>query len=687
MTEKNNPILLAEKLWEEYISINSEQTDNSEQTEAKKTILKKLEKVLITSLFEKKYLAKRYFILGQLYHTSLFSDPLKSILYLEKAIIKDSSALYAYSLLLDVYIEQQKIKSIFNLIPPMKHEAKKNKDFYKKLAETLLRIAFQVYPIQLVKIIKELKEIANKTKNPIYIYYLGTIYEELDDHKDTYCYYTKYLNALKNREFELFRLGVLEIIDTNKEDWQKLLNDPTKNISEIKNQLKNQVEKYILNLTNIREEKQRIYKKIIEHLVYLGNWQGIKAIYNQAKPFFQNNKNNYKFEGIVFTYICLIYPTLSFEKHLEYFKCFYPYPAIHENNTLTKYLEYIKKKHLETKEFARRKVIEHLLYKQKGGKSNTQSQDTTKVPFIDALTPIKLNAQETVINKETQEKEIRNFILTGFLLEHPRAKFIAIICHGFTSSLEGIKNLAYHIHRYGAHIIMINFRGHGDSGGTKSTIGFEEANDVENTFLYAREKYPKLPIVIFGHSMGGAATIIQSTHNHKKQLSIVLSSYFDLSREIKNWINSPAFQEELNRFLIVKKQAKKFFTEYIETIVKLVLKEIGISKQEANLLNAARKINIPIKIFHGKNDNVTPHTESLIFYKNLKRCPHKEIWLYPGGDHRDVIENITPEEERQILNFIEKFYPTAMESFWKKLIRPFFKIFYVIKKNFLAHRN
>lgn len=57
------------------------------------------------------------------------------------------------------------------------------------------------------------------------------------------------------------------------------------------------------------------------------------------------------------------------------------------------------------------------------------------------------------------------------------------------------------------HGVAIDFRGHGRSGGDRTTFGYLESYDVRATYRYARSRWPNLPIAAAGVSMGGAALI------------------------------------------------------------------------------------------------------------------------------------------------------------------------------------
>ena len=64
----------------------------------------------------------------------------------------------------------------------------------------------------------------------------------------------------------------------------------------------------------------------------------------------------------------------------------------------------------------------------------------------------------------------------------------------------------------GLSVLLIDFRGSGDSSESYTTIGFDEAEDVAASVRYARANLPHGKIILYGQSMGAAA-ILRAVNN------------------------------------------------------------------------------------------------------------------------------------------------------------------------------
>ncbi|MHB8604956.1 MAG: alpha/beta hydrolase [Thermoplasmatota archaeon] len=84
-----------------------------------------------------------------------------------------------------------------------------------------------------------------------------------------------------------------------------------------------------------------------------------------------------------------------------------------------------------------------------------------------------------------------------------------VVLHGYGGSRERALEVAPFLHEAHYGILAFDFRGHGLSGGDHTTLGIDETRDVGGAvdWLAAQPKTSRLPIALFGFSMGGATAI------------------------------------------------------------------------------------------------------------------------------------------------------------------------------------
>ncbi|WP_137845000.1 alpha/beta hydrolase [Microbacterium sp. 2FI] len=90
--------------------------------------------------------------------------------------------------------------------------------------------------------------------------------------------------------------------------------------------------------------------------------------------------------------------------------------------------------------------------------------------------------------------------------ENPGAAFVAVIAHGYGEHARRYDHVAERLVDEGAEVVAPDHFGHGRSGGERVAVEtFDDfARDLAVVIDDARAARPGLPIVLIGHSMGGA---------------------------------------------------------------------------------------------------------------------------------------------------------------------------------------
>jgi fermentation-respiration switch protein FrsA (DUF1100 family) len=108
------------------------------------------------------------------------------------------------------------------------------------------------------------------------------------------------------------------------------------------------------------------------------------------------------------------------------------------------------------------------------------------------------------------------------------AKGTIIYCHGLHRSRIEMLPMAQFGHSLGYHGLLFDFRNHGESGGSVTSIGYWERLDVEGAVQEAltREHAPH-PVIVWGVSMGAAAALMAAAED--PQINAVISDSTFLS--------------------------------------------------------------------------------------------------------------------------------------------------------------
>lgn len=201
------------------------------------------------------------------------------------------------------------------------------------------------------------------------------------------------------------------------------------------------------------------------------------------------------------------------------------------------------------------------------------------------------------------------------------AKRFVLLSHGYKGS--GFGDFAYtarFLHENGCNLLFIDQRCCGESEGEFITFGAKEQYDVQQWADYIAERNKeKLPIYLFGESMGAAAVLMASGRK--------------LPQEVKGLIADCGFQS-------MKRQLQDIAANWFHLKwVGLLLFRVdlfcgllgGFRMKEADTTKAMRTNKRPVLFFHGAKDTYVAPKNSEYNY-SLCRAP-KELVIIPEARH------------------------------------------------------
>jgi pimeloyl-ACP methyl ester carboxylesterase len=123
--------------------------------------------------------------------------------------------------------------------------------------------------------------------------------------------------------------------------------------------------------------------------------------------------------------------------------------------------------------------------------------------------------------------------LAGWWVGVPEAKGTVVMVHGLNRSrVEMVRRVPF-VHGEGWNALVIDLRRHGASGGTATTFGAKEKEDVEAAVALARERAP-VPVVLWGVSLGAASVMLAAGEDPQVAGVICDSSYRSLDDTIRH---------------------------------------------------------------------------------------------------------------------------------------------------------
>jgi len=228
--------------------------------------------------------------------------------------------------------------------------------------------------------------------------------------------------------------------------------------------------------------------------------------------------------------------------------------------------------------------------------------------------------------------------LSAWWIERDDAERVAVLVHGFggnRSDEQILQTAPIHTSRDYS-VLILDLRGHGDSGGERRTLGYNEVQDVRAAVSWLEERgYKPDDVLLQGWSMGGA-TVVRAAPNADVGAVIEEAGYADLplllSRELPESSGLPSF---FNPGILL---SAKLFLDFDPWAV--------VPENEAERLE--RK-DVPLFVIHSTTDETVDFEHSRIFRDANSEA---EFWRLENYDHVEAYTH--PDYETRLNDFLEE---------------------------------
>ncbi|MGE3910292.1 MAG: alpha/beta hydrolase [Chloroflexota bacterium] len=228
--------------------------------------------------------------------------------------------------------------------------------------------------------------------------------------------------------------------------------------------------------------------------------------------------------------------------------------------------------------------------------------------------------------------------LHTWLFRSAEAVASVIVLHGHGGNKHTVLPLAQMLYpKY--NVILLDHRGHGESDGGRTTIGFEERLDVHAAVDYLIEQGMG-PVGIFGMSMGGATAILAAAEEPRIVAVVADSPYARLRwavQQVARLRGYPAFLAPSVAFL-----------GCLATAIHLRHRMQSFDPVEVVGRIAPR----PLLLMHGTDDEIIPVASAHALYQRAGQP--KALWLQEDMKHCKAIDEQYEEFRGRIVEFFDR---------------------------------
>ncbi len=225
--------------------------------------------------------------------------------------------------------------------------------------------------------------------------------------------------------------------------------------------------------------------------------------------------------------------------------------------------------------------------------------------------------------------------LRGWWIPGTRHETVVMV-HGWTSSRREPMSKAGYLLDAGYNVLVFDLRGHGQSDGNYTTLGFTESDDVAAAVAFARSRDPG-PIALLGYSMGGALAIETGARDAEVSAVIEDSGFGSLDNVFR-----AGFQR------VTDLPAVPFGLP----LVAIGQVDLGIQLGAVRPVVDAARLHKPLLAIVGTADKVVPPSEGFDLFRAAPGP--KQLLVVPGAGHVDGYKVHKALYEQTVLSFLAR---------------------------------
>ena len=215
--------------------------------------------------------------------------------------------------------------------------------------------------------------------------------------------------------------------------------------------------------------------------------------------------------------------------------------------------------------------------------------------------------------------------LTGWYIPASDPLATIIISHGINGNRAdtgiGLLEIARDMGEHGFSTLLLDLRGHGESGGTQVSGGYFERYDVLGAFDFLMDRgVPPENVGLQGYSMGGGIVLLAAGEEPRIQAVVADSPFSNVAdllvEEVKSRTNAPGW-------------AVPALVPGITLAADLFY---GIEIGALTPINVVEGLDYPVLLIHGTADVRIPASHSQRM-KEASTHPGTELWLLDGVEH------------------------------------------------------
>ena len=258
-------------------------------------------------------------------------------------------------------------------------------------------------------------------------------------------------------------------------------------------------------------------------------------------------------------------------------------------------------------------------------------------------TPVRQPIEQTPADEGLDFQEVAfestdGLALKGWWLPGDDSSRAVVLVHGLEGSKAGehVLKTASVYSGAGYGVLMFDLRGHGESEGERTTLGYQEVRDVRGALSWLEERgFEPGEVVLHGWSMGGA-TVVRSAPGTGVAAVVEESGYADLPFLLRERLpESSGLPSFFNPGIFLM---AKLFLDFDPWAVR--------PEEDAAILSEE---GVQLLIVHSTDDEVVPFEHAKMLATSY---PDAKVWQIEGYGHVESYSH--PDYRQKLVDFLER---------------------------------
>jgi uncharacterized protein len=234
---------------------------------------------------------------------------------------------------------------------------------------------------------------------------------------------------------------------------------------------------------------------------------------------------------------------------------------------------------------------------------------------------------------------VDNLAVTGWFIPATiKSDKVILVLHGKGENRGAHLDFGAVLAKNGYNVLLIDFRGHGETAGANYTFGYYEQRDVVGALNYLKQQGFKGPQTgLLGYSLGAVAGLLAFSHTDAQAM-----------------VSDSAFPNLADRLgLALSKKIKPIGPLFLPGIELAAGFLSGLDVNAVNPEAAVKDLKgRHLLLIHGDQDQTAPVND----VRQLKAAAgdSAEMWIVPGAGHALAFKTAPQEYTRRVLAFFQR---------------------------------